>query len=123
MELLPLPTSSSLMNAITPATISSPWRPSLSLSLISSLLYKLDAEPSPSPCPSFHFHSLLVLSLAAGAHFRRRCGPKPELAVVPRRRRAQTLSKPHRSLPAVSCIRFDARPNPSAVHLKVDDNP
>jgi hypothetical protein len=43
--------------------------------------------------------------------------------VVPRRRRARTLSKPRRSMPAVSSIHLDARPNPSAVRPKVDDNP
>jgi hypothetical protein len=42
MEPLPLPTSSSLMNAITLAIISFPWRPSLSL----SSLYKLESDLS-----------------------------------------------------------------------------
>jgi hypothetical protein len=42
MEPLPLPTSSSLMNAITPGTISSPWHPSLPL----SSLYKLEPDLS-----------------------------------------------------------------------------
>jgi hypothetical protein len=113
MEPLPLPTSSSLMNAITPATISSPWHPSLSL----SSLYKLElislskpsqahpvapsllvVEPpsvvhrSPESTPSrSEFAHVVAVRLAV-------CGDSPELA-VPHRRRAQTLTNDY----AVPC--------------------
>jgi hypothetical protein len=85
-------------------------------SLVSSLLYKLDVELSTSPCPSSPSHSLLVLSLATGAHCRRRYGSKPELAIMPRR----SLCPPS--------AHYDdrARSLPFPLHksdLKVEDNP
>ena len=106
MESLPLLTSSSLMNVITPATISSPWRPSLSL----SSLYKLEpislskpsqahpvapsllvVEPpsvvrrSPESTPSrSEFAHVVAVRLAVR-------GDSSELA-VPHRRCAQTLT-------------------------------
>jgi hypothetical protein len=136
MESLPLLTSSSLMNVITPATISSPWRPSLSLSSLYKLepisLSKpsqahpvapslLDVEPpsvvrrSPESTPSrSEFAHVVAVRLAVR-------GDSPELA-IPHRRRAQTLTDDY-AVPCPSNTLPRRRSSKTAIHSKVENNP
>jgi hypothetical protein len=136
MEPLPLPTSSSLMNAITPTTISSPWRPSLSL----SSLYKLEPISLSKPSQA-HPVAPSLLAVEPPSVVRRSLestpsrsefahvvavrlavrGYSPEL-VVPHRRRAQTLTDDY-AVPCPSNTLPRRRSSKTAVHPKVENNP